>query len=152
MHNLEVGPFEIDKNTPLYTIGIVAEMLDISVHTLRLYENEGLIIPYKKDSKHRLYSQNDIIRLKCIREGIREKKFSIAGIKTLYSMIPCWSIKQCSESDRENCGAYSCHSMPCWTYKHEDNLCELQACSQCRVYKDHARCDSIKTTIIKYTK
>jgi MerR family transcriptional regulator, heat shock protein HspR len=151
MHTFVEDIFELDKNTPLYTIGIVAEMLDVSVHTLRLYEREGLIIPHKKDSKHRLYSQNDIIRLKCIREGISEKKFSISGIKTLYSMIPCWSIKRCSDTDRENCGAFSGHSMPCWTYKHLNNSCESQICSQCDVYKDHARCDSIKATIIKHT-
>jgi len=141
-----------DKDTPLYTIGVVAQLLEVSVHTLRLYENEGLVIPFKKDSNHRLYSANDIIRLKCIRDSITNKKFSIASIKTLYAMIPCWSIRNCSEGERENCEAYNSTMNPCWTFKHSNNLCALQECRTCDVYKEHNHCDNIKETIKNNTR
>ncbi|MCJ7553068.1 MAG: MerR family transcriptional regulator, partial [Ignavibacteriaceae bacterium] len=30
-----------------------------------MYEREGLILPYQKDTGHRLYSDSDIDRLQC---------------------------------------------------------------------------------------
>lgn len=142
---------DIDDNSPLFSIGVVADLLQISVPTVRLYEAEGLIIPFKKGSKHRLYSQNDIQRLKCIREAITNKGYSIAGIKALYSMIPCWSIKDCSIEERNDCQAFKEFSNPCWSYKHKDNICELQNCVFCEVYSSHYQCISIKETIKQKT-
>lgn len=137
----------LDLDEPLMQIGVVAEMLEISVHTLRLYESEGLVLPYKKDSKHRLYSHNDVIRLRCIRDSIINKKFSIAAIKTLYSMIPCWAIMNCPEEDRNNCNAYNLTLNPCWTYKHKSNICAAKECRTCNVYQSHGDCASIKKSI-----
>ncbi len=139
----------IDADSPIYQIGKVAELLNISVHTLRLYENEGLVIPFKKDSKHRLYSQNDIKRLICIRNSITQKKYSIAAIKALYSMIPCWSLKKCELSERNKCEAYSGTLTPCWTVLNPSKPCDSEDCRVCPVYKTHYNCDSIKTTIKK---
>ena len=45
-----------NPNSPKYTISSAATLLGISVHTLRMYEREGLIIPFKKESGQRLYS------------------------------------------------------------------------------------------------
>lgn len=137
----------IDDDAPVYSIGVIAELLNISVQLLRLYETEGLIIPFKKDSKHRLYSQNDFIRLQCIRDSITNKKFSISSIKTLYSMIPCWAIKKCSEAEQKVCPAYQNSMEPCWTIKHEDNICSNEDCRVCDVYKKHNRCEHIKESI-----
>ncbi|MDE3059313.1 MAG: MerR family transcriptional regulator, partial [Bacteroidota bacterium] len=47
---------------------MAAQLVGISVHTLRMYEIEGLIIPFKKDSGQRLYSDLDVERLKCLRK------------------------------------------------------------------------------------
>ena len=35
------------SNKPVYTISTAARLLGISIPTLRMYENEGLIIPFK---------------------------------------------------------------------------------------------------------
>jgi len=143
---------EIDNDAPVYSIGVVAELLEISVQSLRLYETEGLIIPFKKDSKHRLYSKNDFIRLQCIRDSIKNKKFSIASIKTIYSMIPCWSIKNCSDDERMNCSAFKGAMEPCWTLRHHDNTCSSEDCRLCEVYKKHNKCDAIKESIKNYSR
>ncbi len=132
----------IDK--PVYTISATADILGISIHTLRMYEREGLILSYKKSSGHRLYSQEDIERIKCIRNAINESKISINGIKTIYSMIPCWKFINCNDEERENCPAYKSYSKPCWTFKHNDNPCSVNDCRNCPVYKDHSKCTSIK--------
>jgi MerR family transcriptional regulator, heat shock protein HspR len=140
----------LDNNElPLYSIGSAARILNISVHTLRMYERAGLILPFKKESKHRLYSESDIQRLKCIRSAINDKKISIAGIKTIYSLIPCWEITKCSEEERNNCEAYKSHSKPCWTFEHNGNKCSKIDCRNCEVYKKFSDCEKVKDLLIK---
>jgi predicted site-specific integrase-resolvase len=45
---------ELNYFEPVFSISTAAKLLDVSVHTLRMYEREGLIIPFKKDSSQRL--------------------------------------------------------------------------------------------------
>ena len=137
----------VDKYKPVFPIGVVAEMFEVSVQTLRMYETKGLIIPHKKDSKHRLYSVNDINRLNCIRKLITELKFSIESIKTMYSMIPCWAITKCPEEDRNNCSAFNDYLNPCWTIEKSNNVCADKDCTTCEVYTEHTNCMQIKETI-----
>lgn len=139
------------NDRPLFTISSAAEILNVSVHTLRMYEKEGLIIPFRKESGHRLYSDSDIKRLSCIREAINEKKISIQGIKTIYSFIPCWKIKGCSQEDRSKCEAFFSHSNPCWTFNKKSNICSESDCRDCDVYKNFSDCKSIKENIAKLT-
>ncbi|MFZ1279446.1 MAG: MerR family transcriptional regulator, partial [Ignavibacteriaceae bacterium] len=126
---------EVSKEEPIYPIRIAAKLLNISVHTLRMYEKEDLILPYKKSSSHRLYSLNDIDRINCIRSAINESKISINGIKTIYSMMPCWEVMNCSKEDRSKCSAFLRHSGPCWAVKGDDTVCANKDCRNCSVYQ-----------------
>ena len=132
---------------PLFTISTAANLLNISVQTLRLYEKEGLVLPFKKSSKHRLYSKADIERIECVRRAITEKKISINGILTMYSLIPCWDIVNCSEENRGKCQAYAGHSQPCWSFQHPGAICENKTCRECNVYKIFVDCEKIKDSI-----
>lgn len=136
-----------DYFKPRYPIRDAAKLLLVSVHTLRMYEREGLILPYQKETGHRLYSDADIERLHCIRSAINEKKISIAGIKSLFSMIPCWQIINCTEEDRINCNAYAESKQPCWTYNHINNLCASIECVKCEVYHSFQDCSTVKEAI-----
>lgn len=138
---------EIQKDEPIYPIRTAAKLLNISIHTLRMYEKENLIIPYKKSSSHRLYSRSDIERIKCIRSAINDSKISINGIKTIYSMMPCWEIIKCSFEDRNRCPAFLDHNGPCWSTKGEDTVCAGKNCRNCSVYKNFGECGSIKNFI-----
>jgi len=135
------------KDEPIYPIRTAAKLLNISVHTLRMYEKENLIIPFKKSTNHRLYSQSDIDRINCIRSAINDSKISINGIKTIYSMMPCWEVVNCSKEDRAKCAAYQRHSSPCWALKGEDTICAKKDCRSCSVYLDFGECGSIKNFI-----
>lgn len=135
------------NNEPIYPIRTAAKLLNISVHTLRKYEKEKLIIPFKKSTSHRLYSDSDIKRIRCIRSAINKSKISINGIKTIYSMMPCWEIIKCSKEDRSRCGAYLSHRGPCWEVKGDDTVCASKDCRACSVYNDYGECDSIKIFI-----
>ena len=134
----------IDIEEPQVPIGIVAKKFNISVHTLRLYETEGLILPFKTKTKRRYYSQADMERIACIRQMITEKGLNIAGIKSLLAMVPCWELLPCSEAERIGCEAYSNMSEPCWTIKVKSDFCKSEACRTCHVYKSLAGCHNIK--------
>lgn len=143
-----VRPTNDDKSSePYYSISTVARILGISVHTLRMYEQAKLIIPFKKVTRHRLYSDFDVERLRCIRYAINEEKLSIAGIRKIYSFIPCWQIICCSTYDRNKCPAFNGNSQPCWSYSHKKNICAKLECRTCEVYKISSDCGKIKASI-----
>lgn len=101
------------KDMPLYTIGVVAELMGTTNQTLRLYEKHGLIKPSRKN-KNRFYSENDIRWLFCLRELIHTKKISIEGIKKLLNYAPCWEITACPKDRKNKCLAYIDRVKPCW--------------------------------------
>ena len=131
-------------DAPIYPIGAVARLLGVSVHTLRMYEREGLILAYHAESGHRLYSQRDVERLQCIRATINVEKISIEGIKRVLTMIPCWVIMNCPETELEACPAYTGHSGPCWSLREKIPFCQSRSCRQCHVYTDLSECGKIK--------
>ena len=129
---------------PNYTISTAARLLGISVPTLRMYEKEGLILPFKSNGNQRRYSEMDLERIRCIRKAINEDKIGIEGIRRMLALIPCWAIVNCSEIDRQNCEALNNYTKPCWTYKHNNNLCKELDCFSCEVYNSFGDCGSIK--------
>ncbi len=129
---------------PKYTISTAAKLMGISVPTLRMYEREGLIIPFKKTSNQRLYSDRDIERVMCIRKTINEDKINIEGMRRVLALIPCWAIVKCSAEDRANCEFYSGHTKPCWMINHKKNVCKDRECRTCEVYRSFGNCASIK--------
>jgi MerR family transcriptional regulator/heat shock protein HspR len=132
------------SNKPVYTISTAARLLGISIPTLRMYENEGLIIPFKKSSKHRLYSEMDLERIRCLRRAINGNKVGIESIRRMLAIIPCWAIIECSEKDRKNCEAFTSYDKPCWMHNHKDNICKDRDCRECEVYNSFSDCSSLK--------
>lgn len=98
----EVKPMKPD--TPVYPIGVAARLLGIHPRTLRIYENEGLIHPAVAGSR-RLFSDNDIQWIRCLRSFIHDEGISIPGLKKLLNLIPCWDVAACPSDVHECCEA-----------------------------------------------
>ncbi|MCS1351094.1 MerR family transcriptional regulator [Mechercharimyces sp. CAU 1602] len=64
----------------MYTISEVAKKLDISAHTLRYYEKEGIVIPARDAHEVRVYDDSHIRWLGFVKK-LRETKMPIAQIK-----------------------------------------------------------------------
>ena len=126
---------ETDRmSTPLYPIGIVAELIGTTDQTLRLYEKHSLIKPARRN-KNRYYSENDIKWLRCLRDLIHNRKISIQGIIKLMDYAPCWEITECSEERRNNCTAFIDKTKPCWELNRL--ICNRESgkiCEDCVVY------------------
>jgi MerR family transcriptional regulator/heat shock protein HspR len=93
-----------NKDLPIYPIGVAAKLLDVHPRTLRIYEDEGLIKP-KRQGSRRMYSQNDLQWLACLRSAIHDQGISIPGIKKLLRYATCYEIVECPESVACTCDA-----------------------------------------------
>lgn len=60
-----------EQNRYIYKIGEVAALLDTTPRTLRFYEEQGMLTPFRSDRGTRLYSQDDIARLRVIQHLVR---------------------------------------------------------------------------------
>src|SRR3954468_6894541 len=74
------------KKQGAYMISVVAEMYDIHLQTLRLYEREGLLKPSRTEGNTRLYTEEDLKRLEFILSLARDLGVNIAGIGIILNM------------------------------------------------------------------
>ena len=68
---------------PVYTIGVVARLLDISAQTLRQFEREGIIAPSRTETNIRLYSQNELVVLRRVCELVKLEGVNIPGVRAV---------------------------------------------------------------------
>jgi MerR family transcriptional regulator/heat shock protein HspR len=66
-------------------IGVVCEMFNIHPQTLRLYEREGLLQPQRVGGA-RLYSQEDLERIRMILNLTKELRVNRAGVDIILRM------------------------------------------------------------------
>lgn len=115
-------------------IGVAAKRLGISIRTIHMYEREGLFIAHKNAAGTRLFSEQDIGWLTEIRHLIKAS-ISIAGIRAMLALIPCWDIHNCPYPTREACPSLKNNSFSCWANK--ESLCfqSVTICRACKVYE-----------------
>jgi MerR family transcriptional regulator, heat shock protein HspR len=105
---MAVLPKEIENpEAPLFPIGVVAELLNVTDQTLRVYEKCGIIKPSRRN-KDRYYSVNDIVWLKCIRRFLKEEGINLKGIEKLMQFVPCYEISPC-----DDCALCTAHLKRC---------------------------------------
>lgn len=126
---------EIDKNSPVYPMGVAARILNLHPRTLRIYEAEGLICPSRQGGK-RFFSQSDLEWIQCLRSMIHDENISIEGVKRLLEYAPCWKLKNCSSEKRKECVARRQMEKNCWEFSKK--TCE-KSCLNCDIYKKNKK-------------
>ena len=139
---------EIDYFEPIYTIGIAAAKLGVSVHTLRQYETEGLILSHKTSTRRRIYSEMEIEKVRCIKKMIREQGLNFAGIRQLLSLIPCWKVRDCCDQGDKACMSFHSRTRPCWSTEEKCKY-PYPDCRDCEVYRNFISCNDIKKYMFK---
>ena len=74
---------DIHDSEPCYVISVVARMLGVHAQTLRYYERAGLVEPSRSKGRVRLYSNQDIERLRQVRTLMNELGINIAGVEVI---------------------------------------------------------------------
>src|SRR3989442_11292284 len=71
---------------PVYVISIAASLAGCHPRTLRIYEEEGLLDPVRTDTNIRLYSDEDLERVRAIRYLTQIRRVNLAGVKLLLQL------------------------------------------------------------------
>lgn len=70
------------RSMPLFSIGIVMKLTELTARQIRYYEANDLIAPERTKGNQRLFSFNDVDRLLQIKD-LLDKGLNMAGIKLL---------------------------------------------------------------------
>ena len=70
----------------MYVISIAAGLAGCHPRTLRIYEEEGLLDPVRTDTNIRLYSDDDLERVRAIRYLTQTRGVNLAGVKLLLQL------------------------------------------------------------------
>lgn len=73
-------------NEPIYVISVVARMLEVHPQTLRMYERQGLVTPQRR-GPIRMYSEQDIARIRQIQRLTRDMGVNLAGIEVILKLL-----------------------------------------------------------------
>jgi MerR family transcriptional regulator/heat shock protein HspR len=66
---------------PLFVISVAARLVEMHPQTLRKYEREGLIAPSRTSGNLRLYSDEDIERLRQVKYLVEQRGLNLAGVQ-----------------------------------------------------------------------
>jgi MerR family transcriptional regulator/heat shock protein HspR len=137
-----------EQSDPVISIGVLAEKVGLSVSAVRKYENEGLVIAHRTESGHRLFSHEDISRVRNIQHLIQDLGLNIEAIRRMQALLPCWEMLGCSAKTRKNCVAYQENTQPCWMIKGLNCAPQGNECRQCVVYRFGSLCtEEIKSLV-----
>ena len=76
----------VSSSRGVFMISVAAELAEMHPQTLRMYEARGLITPKRSPKNTRLYSQDDVDRLRRIQRMTAEEGLNLAGVETVLQM------------------------------------------------------------------
>jgi MerR family transcriptional regulator, heat shock protein HspR len=77
----KVTRVEVATDRGVFMISLAAELANMHPQTLRMYETRGLIEPQRSPKGTRLYSQEDVEKLRRIQEMTAELGINLAGVE-----------------------------------------------------------------------
>ena len=76
-----------EESKPRYVISVATSMVGIKAHTLRYYERLGLVQPERSSGNIRLYSEEDIDRLRYIKALMSDCGVNLAGVEVALRLM-----------------------------------------------------------------
>lgn len=77
---------KISPEDPVFVIGIVSDMLDIPIWTLRKLDEMGVVKPVRRGKKIRCYTQTQITQLSYVQYLMDARGVNISGIKIILDL------------------------------------------------------------------
>ena len=76
----------VKKAPDFYLISVAAEMLQMHPQTLRKYERLGLVRPHRTVGSMRVYTQDELARLRMIKSLVDDAGINLAGVQRLLAI------------------------------------------------------------------
>jgi MerR family transcriptional regulator/heat shock protein HspR len=77
---------EVETDRGVFMISVAAELANMHPQTLRMYESRGLVEPKRSPKGTRLYSQQDVEKLRRIHEMTAELGLNLAGVQRVLDL------------------------------------------------------------------
>src|SRR5437879_2571947 len=81
-----VARVKVSADRGVFMISVAAELAQMHPQTLRIYEARGLIEPKRSPKGTRLYSQEDVQRLRRIQEMTADLGLNLAGVERVLDL------------------------------------------------------------------
>jgi MerR family transcriptional regulator/heat shock protein HspR len=81
-----MGRISVTSDRGVFMISVAAELAEMHPQTLRMYEQRGLITPKRSPKGTRLYSQEDVERLRRIQAMTAELGMNLAGVERVLAL------------------------------------------------------------------
>jgi len=78
--------FNSDPVVGVYTISVASHLISMHPNTLRKYDRNGLVRPSRTDGRRRLYSENDLLRLKIVKLLTEKYGLNLEGAKLVLAL------------------------------------------------------------------
>jgi len=82
------------QNHPVYSIGVVSELLGVHPETIRTWEKSGVVEPPQRRSGKRFYSEMDYKRLQFVHRLLQEG-LTLRALHYYLRLYPCWKTSDC---------------------------------------------------------
>jgi MerR family transcriptional regulator, heat shock protein HspR len=82
----QVTRISVEADRGVFMISVAAELANMHPQTLRTYEARGLIAPKRSPKGTRLYSQEDVDRLRHIQEMTADLGLNLAGVERVLDL------------------------------------------------------------------
>ncbi|MGH2833036.1 MAG: heat shock protein transcriptional repressor HspR [Solirubrobacteraceae bacterium] len=86
MARRDVTHIRVATDRGVFMISVAAELAEMHPQTLRTYEARGLIEPKRSPKGTRLYSQEDVEKLRRIQEMTAELGLNLAGVERVLDL------------------------------------------------------------------
>jgi len=135
---------KVTDNHPVYSIGVVSELLGVHPETIRTWERSGIVTPPQRRSGKRFYSERDYRRLQFVHKLI-EEGLTLRALHYYLRLYPCWKTNDCTAC------IYNSYEIggtkPCW--QEEGTLChapsDTNPCAGCHPDAGEVPSESTKT-------
>jgi MerR family transcriptional regulator/heat shock protein HspR len=77
---------QVSSERGVFMISVAAELAEMHPQTLRMYEQRGLIEPQRSPKGTRLYSHEDVEKLRRIQEMTNELGLNLAGVERVLAL------------------------------------------------------------------
>ena len=126
------------ENYPIYSIGVVSELLGVHPVTIRTWEKAGVGQPPQRRSGKRFYSERDFKQLQFL-QRLAQEGLTLRAIRYYLRLYPCWKTADCVSCIHASSQVGSTKS--CW--QEQDTYCQVansqDPCSSCENKLDKKR-------------
>ena len=124
----------VGRNHPVYSIGVVSELLSVHPETVRTWEKSGVVEPPQRRSGKRFYSEIDYKRLQFVHRLLGEG-LTLRALHYYLRLYPCWKTSDCPSCQCNSTRTGS--TKQCW--QDVNTFCQVASnedpCAACHPYE-----------------